>query len=324
VAASDLGSQAAGLWLIEDGELAGFEPLPLAHVDGVAAFAERLIITGWSRTGERRLLVGHVAGSAEEPIELPVRGDVAREPRPIVTAAGVLIVWDEYAGDGIGTVVQAVQPANASGWRLDGEPVRRRPHPFADAADVAPSGDGLVVARVDEASIATIERLDARLVVRSSATLAGDRSGIAVATGDRVVVASGGRDGTVAVQCFDDRLARIGDPVTVQTGDRRASVGALAIAAAADAPLAIVTQVETVLGDPETVGFGAEATLGPLPRRTMERCYAIDLDSARVSDPLRLDPPSRGASVIVWHGDRVHVVHGSSPLSVTELAITHR
>ena len=131
VAASDLETQAAALWLVEDGEPAAPEPLPLAHVTGLAAFSDRLAITGWSRAGEQRLMVGHGAGLTSEPIRIPVRGDLARDPRPIVTSVGVLLVWEEYAGDGLRMVAQAVnrmvaRAGDSTARRFDG---RRSPSP---------------------------------------------------------------------------------------------------------------------------------------------------------------------------------------------------
>ena len=143
-----------------------------------------------------------------------------------------------------------------------------------------------------------------------------------MAADDRGLVVSAGRAGEFVVQSFDEDLAQIGDPVTLPVQDKRGTLTALAVSMAGDAPFAAVVQVETVLDDPETIGVGAEARLGPPPRRTTEHCTIVDLETGRLSRPHRLDPPSYGGAVIVWHLDRVHLVHGSSPLHVTELAVT--
>lgn len=324
VAASDLETQAARLWLLETGgELAATESLPLAHVSGLAVAAGRLAITGWTPVGEKRVIVGYAAGSVSGPIELPTRGDVARDPRPIVGSDSARVVWEEYVGDGLSLAAQSIKPDGRQGWRLDGEAIRRPAQPFAAASSTVAWGTGLVVARADEGGSTTVELLDAQLSTQATTGLPGDRSRVAASAGDRVVVASAGRVGEpVTLHSFDGRLVQIGDAVTLPVHDRRASVGALGVALAGGAPFAIVVQVETVLGDPEPAAGGEDGRLGPPSRRTTEVCTIVDLKTGRLSAAYRLDPPSYGGAVIVWHLDRIHLVHGSSPLHVTELAVT--
>lgn len=321
VAASDLEAQAARLWFVNDGQLAGAEPLPLEYVAGLVATTDGVVITG-STPRERRVAVGYVDGSVTEPIELPCRDDVARDPHPLVTSAGVLIAWEEYDDDRLVLVAQRVE-RDRHGWRLDGKEVRGAKRPFAPAADTAALADGLVAVRVEESGAAAVERLDRDLRPRTSAALSGGLSRVAVAARDRVVVAAAGRAGEpVVLRTFDLALAEIAGPVTLPVRDQRASVDAIRVAIAPDAPLALVVQVETVLDDPETVDRGDGPELGPAPRQTTETCTAVELETGALSGSYVLKPPSYGTAAVAWHLDRIHLVHGSSPLHITELVLT--
>lgn len=321
VAASDLETQAAALWFVDEAGPGDPIPLGLDAVAGVAGLAGGLLVTGSDQSGERQYVVAFEAGAVAAPIRLPSGDELAREPRPLVLSSGVLILWEEYEADGLVLAAQRLTRTEGP-WRAEGPAVRGPRRPFAPATDAAPLGERLGAIRVQENGEATVEVLDERLAVRGSARLPDTPSRVALATGpDRlVVVTASGPGQPVVVRRFDAEPREVADQISLPLRDRRAAVDAVTVGLGGAGRLAMITHVETVLDDP-TAQDRAGGELGPPPRQRTDMATLVDLESGETTASVKLDPASYGPGAVTWHGDRVHVVHGSSPVSVTSFSL---
>lgn len=320
-AAADLEAQTAAVWLVDDGRVVGVAPLPLSQITDLVADNDDLIITGSSAAGQHRVLVGYSPASTGQPFEPGTYGDLVRDPRCVLTPDGAVIFWEEYVGQATKLATQQL-PRDHRGWRLDQAAVRGPARPFATSARTVWGPDALVEVRINEDGSAAAELLDDALTVRAALRVAEQRRHLAAIGGSRVVVAHSGPPGVpVVVQELDLERAETAEPIVVPIVEKRATVSAVALAAVGNGPRVILTMVETVLDDPELVDLGRGPELKHPRRQTTERCIAIDLQTRQLSNSIVLDPPSYGGAALACSSDRVVLVHGSSPLYATELAV---
>lgn len=322
VAAADLEAETAALWLVDDGRVVGASPLPLSQIADLVAEDDDLIITGSSAAaGQHHVLVGYSPVSTGQQFEPDTHGDLVREPRCVLTPEGAVIFWEEYVGPATTLVTQHLRRP-ARDWQLDWPAVRGPARPFTNAARTVWGPSALVEVRVNENGSASAELLDEDLAVRAELRFAEQRRHLAAIGGRRVVVAHSGAPGQpVLAQELDLNRAEAAEPITVPIEKERATVGAVALAPVGNGPLVILVTVETLLDDPELVDQGSGPELRHPHPQTTERCIAVNLNTGGLSNSIVVDPPSYGGGALVCSSDRVYLVHGSSPLYVTEFAL---